>query len=134
MSRRQSIVQSAFAQYHEDYYYKPNNNKQYIFISTYNSARVSPSPQEQMKLLTHEGTKHHHDCIMNVKWMNKRAHMQIHNYEFRNYNEMDEGFVDVDGGDGGVDDGDRCRGIQDHNVDGDGSPSCGFPLRIPSGV
>ena len=47
-----------------------NGIKPYNYsISSHNKARVSPSSQELMELLTQEGTKHHRDNNMNVIWM-----------------------------------------------------------------
>ena len=50
-----------------------------------------------------------------------RVYVQIHNYTFGNYNEMEEGFIGVDEGYCDVDDGDGCLGLPDHNGEYGGS-------------
>ena len=56
--------------------------------------------------------------------------MPIHNYEFGNYNEMEEGFGDVYGQDGGGDDADQCCGLPDRSGDG-GSSLMRIPPPVP---
>ena len=92
-----------------------------------NKSRVSPFFQELLKLLTHESTRHHHINIMNVRWIMVRVHVQIHNYKFGNYNEMEEGFIGVDEGDGDGDDGDGCIGLPNRSGEYGGS-LLRFPL------
>ena len=64
-----------------------------------------------MELLTYEGTKHHHDNNTNITFMIVRIQVQIHKDKFRNYKEIEEGFDDVDEGEGGGDDRDRCHSL-----------------------
>ena len=47
--------------------------------------------------------------------------VQIHNYMFWNYNEMEEGFVGDYEGDGDGDDRDRCLGLPDRSGEDGGS-------------
>ena len=59
-------------------------------------------------------------------------HVQIHNYKFRNYNEMEEAFVQEDEGDGSGDDGERCVAFRIIAVM-EMATFFGFTLQIPSG-
>jgi hypothetical protein len=49
-----------------------------IFISVHNMARVSPSPEEQMKLLTHGGKQHRHDSMNEVQGIEPSTHANPH--------------------------------------------------------
>ena len=69
MSLRLILEWSTSLQHHEDCYHTTVNGKHCIFISIHSSTRVSPFLQELMKLLTHEGSQHHNDCIANGKWV-----------------------------------------------------------------
>ena len=56
--------------------------------------------------------------------------MQIDNYKFGNYTEMEERFVGVDEGDGDGDDGDGCLGLPDGSGE-DGDSLLRFPPPDP---
>jgi hypothetical protein len=48
-----------------------------VFILVHNMARVCPSPQEKMKLLTYGG-KHPHECMNGVQGI-EQVHVKILN-------------------------------------------------------